>query len=173
MNQELLLVNDKDEIIDYGEKWSVHRNANLHRAFSIFVLDAENRFLLQKRASKKYHSGGLWTNACCSHPIRGENMELTVHRRLREEMGFDCDLEYIFSFIYHTALDNDLTEYEFDHIYLGRFNGTPNPNPDEASDWKWVDINDLKADLALNPTKYTYWLNHAFSQYYDEFSVDA
>lgn len=167
MNQELILVNELDEEIGYGEKMQVHRDANLHRAFSIFVLNDHDELLLQRRALEKYHSGGLWTNTCCSHPVRGEEQEATVHRRLIEEMGFDCDVKPLFSFIYHAELDNELTEHELDHVYLGKFNGSPNPNPEEVCDWKWIDLDKLRSDLKENPSNYTYWLNHAYEQFYN------
>ena len=173
MNQQLILVNENDEEIGFGEKLPVHQNAQLHRAFSIFVMNGQNQLLLQKRAFHKYHSGGLWANTCCSHPIRGEKQEDSIHRRLKEEMGFDCDLMRMFNFIYKVKLDNDLTEYEFDHVYLGRFDGDPNPNPDEVNDWKWMDLEKVKDDIKMNPQTYTYWIRQAFDQFYFMYSNNA
>jgi len=166
MNQELILVDENDHVVGFGEKMTVHRNADLHRAFSIFIINSNDELLLQKRAPGKYHSGGLWSNTCCSHPIKEEDQEITIHRRLREEMGFDCALEYVFKFIYRVSFGNDLTEHEYDHVYLGRYDGTPKPDPKEASDFKWMHLDDLRKDLHAHPECYTYWLNHAFEQFY-------
>jgi len=169
MNQQLILVNENDEEIGFGEKMIVHQKAQLHRAFSIFVMNSQNQLLLQKRAYQKYHSGGLWANTCCSHPIRGERQEDTIHRRLQEEMGFDCDLKHMFHFIYQAELDNELTEYEYDHVYLGRFNGIPNPDSDEVCEWKWMDLVKVHDDIKKNPDIYTYWIKHAFNQFYNNY----
>ena len=169
MNQHLIIVNENDEEIGYGEKMNVHRNAFLHRAFSIFVINSQDELLLQQRAHNKYHSGGLWTNTCCSHPIKGEPQDITIHRRLREEMGFDCELEHLFKFIYKVKLDNDLTEYECDHVYLGRFDGIPKPNPNEVVDYKWMSLTNLRHELRLHPQNYTYWLNHAFEEFHETY----
>ena len=166
MDQELILVDENDEVIGFGEKMKVHLNADLHRAFSIFVTNSSDELLLQKRAYSKYHSGGLWTNTCCSHPVRGEDQEITIHRRLKEEMGFDCGLEHIFKFIYKATLDNNLTEYEYDYVYLGRYDGIPMPDPEEVSDYKWMHLETLREDLSTYPENYTYWLNHAFELFY-------
>jgi len=165
MSQELILVNENDEEIGFGEKLSVHKNAQLHRAFSIFVVNKNNELLLQKRALKKYHSGGLWANTCCSHPLKGEDQVQAIHHRLVAEMGFDCDLKKLFHFIYRVELDNGLTEYELDHVYLGRYEGNPKPNSGEVCDFKWMDLNELKTDLEVNPQSYAYWLKYAFDQF--------
>lgn len=169
MNQQLILVNEKDEMVGYGDKLPVHLNAQLHRAFSIFVVNRHGQLLLQKRADHKYHSGGLWANTCCSHPIKGEKQEVTIHRRLREEMGFDCDLQHMFHFIYRAELDNGLTEYEYDHVYLGRFDGAPNPDPEEVADWRWMNLDQVKLDINRNPESYTYWIRQAFNQFYFQY----
>jgi isopentenyl-diphosphate delta-isomerase len=170
MNQQLILVNEKNEEIGYGEKLPVHQNAQLHRAFSIFVMNSQNQLLLQKRAYHKYHSGGLWANTCCSHPIRGEEQENTIHRRLVEEMGFDCELKQMFHFIYRAELDNGLTEDEYDHVYLGNYEGIPDPNPDEVCEWKWMDLDKVNDDIKKNPDTYTYWIKQAFNQFYTIYS---
>ena len=165
MNQELILVDENDVVIGYGEKLQVHKNAQLHRAFSIFVLNNNSELLLQKRAYNKYHSGGLWANTCCSHPIRGEDQEVTTQRRLVEEMGIQCSLRKIFSFMYKAELDNGLTEFEYDHVYLGKFEGNPVPNAEEVCDWKWINLGILKEELQEHPERYAYWLLHAFEQF--------
>lgn len=171
MNQELILVDENDVVIGYGEKLQVHKNALLHRAFSIFVLNDNSELLLQKRAYNKYHSGGLWANTCCSHPVRGEDQEVTAHRRLVEEMGIQCSLRKIFGFVYKAKLDNGLTEFEYDHVYLGKFEGNPVPNAEEVCDWKWMNLEILKEELKENPDQYAYWLHHAFEQFLSHLDV--
>jgi isopentenyl-diphosphate delta-isomerase len=167
MQQQLILVNENDQEIGFGDKLQVHRNGQLHRAFSIFVLNNRDELLIQRRAWEKYHSGGLWGNTCCSHPIKNEIQDKTVHRRLIEEMGFDCELSHLFSFIYRAELDNQLTEYEFDHVYFGRFNGIPNPNPEEVCEFKWIGLEELREDLIAESDKYVYWIKPAFERFYD------
>ena len=147
MANNLILVDEQDNITGYGEKMEVHREGRLHRAFSIFVVNNAGQLMLQRRALEKYHSGGLWANTCCSHPLKGEEPTETVHNRLQEEMGFDCALKPMFTFIYKAEFDNGLTEYELDQVYLGRYEGKPNPNPSEVCEWKWMDIEALKDDL--------------------------
>lgn len=166
MNRELILVDRHDNVIGYGEKLEIHRQGKLHRGFSIFVINKNNELMLQQRAFSKYHSGGLWANTCCSHPLRDEVLEKTVHDRLRYEMGFGCDLEYLYQFIYHVTLNNNLTEHELDRVYLGTYDQSPKPNPNEVADWKWMDIDKLRQDLIQNPNIYVYWLKEAFEQFY-------
>ena len=166
MSKELILVNEVDQEIGYGEKLSVHQNAQLHRAFSIFVVNDQDQLMLQKRAYSKYHSGGLWTNTCCSHPLKGEEQDQTVHNRLLDEMGFDCELTKLFHFIYKAELDKGLTEHELDYVYFGRYNHEPKLNPEEACDWKWMDLDELRTDLLQNPDQYTFWINDAFERFY-------
>ncbi len=157
MNEEVVLVDEDDNEIGVEEKIKAHKEGKLHRAFSIFIFNSRGEMLLQKRARNKYHSGGLWSNACCSHPKPGESLEQAVHRRLKEEMGFDCDLKRVFYFIYKADLNNEFTEYELDHVFIGKYDGEINPNRNEVEDWKWISINDLKEDIKQNPNKYTVW----------------
>ncbi|MEM7549262.1 MAG: isopentenyl-diphosphate Delta-isomerase [Bacteroidota bacterium] len=173
MNGNLILVDEQDREIGEGEKMDVHRKGQLHRAFSIFVLNDQNELLIQRRAKVKYHSGGLWGNTCCSHPIKGERQEVTVHRRLREEMGFDCDLKEVFSFIYRADLDKGLVEHEYDYVYFGRFNGTPVPNPEEVDEYKWIALDKLDHELEANPDEYVYWIKPAFKEFYKRFSENS
>jgi isopentenyl-diphosphate delta-isomerase len=156
--EKIILVDRKDRKTGTGEKLEVHKAGRLHRAFSIFVFNSKGETLLQKRAKGKYHSGGLWTNACCSHPREGEELKEAVHRRLKQEMGFDCSLKEIFSFIYKVKFGNGLYEHELDHVFVGRFEGKPVPDPEEAEGWKWVSLKELKKDIQKNPQNYTYWL---------------
>jgi isopentenyl-diphosphate Delta-isomerase len=165
MTEELvILVDESDRPIGTSEKLAAHRNPVLHRAFSIFVINQLGQVMLQKRAKQKYHSGGLWTNTCCSHPRPGEETLLAAKRRLQEEMGFCCELEEIFSFVYRAQLDRELTEYEFDHVLLGKFDGEPRLNPDEAEAWKWMEILDLQLDIVSNPDRYTFWLKNCIDR---------
>ncbi|GAG75943.1 unnamed protein product [marine sediment metagenome] len=166
MEPILILVDENNNITGYEKKLKVHQEGYLHRAFSIFVVNARGELMLQRRANHKYHSGGLWANTCCSHPLKGEETENTIHDRLMEEMGFDCDLEPIFKFIYRAELDNNLVEYELDQVYIGYYEPDPIPNPDEVGDWKWIDIEFLKKDLKESPSEYVYWLKAAFDEFY-------
>jgi isopentenyl-diphosphate delta-isomerase len=162
--EKIILVDKKDREIGTGEKMKVHEEGSLHRAFSIFVFNSKGETLLQKRASGKYHSGGLWANTCCSHPRAGEALEKAVHRRLKEEMGFDVPLREMFSFIYKVKFGNGLYEHEFDHVFVGKFEGNPVPNPEEAGGWKWVSLDKLKKDIQRNPENYSYWLKVALEK---------
>ena len=169
----IALVNENDEITGYKNKLIVHQLGLLHRAFSIFIFNSENKILLQRRAFWKYHSGGLWTNTCCSHLAIGENFEQSVQRRLQKEMGLTCNLEQIFSFRYCAALNNGLIENELDHVFVGFSNDTPSPDPAEVCDWEWADLFEINNDLILNKEKYTYWFNIAFQRIlqYNEITV--
>ncbi|MEI6428817.1 MAG: isopentenyl-diphosphate Delta-isomerase [Pseudanabaena sp. ELA607] len=161
----VILVDHHDEPIGVAEKLQAHRQGLLHRAFSIFVVNGQGQLLLQKRALAKYHSGGLWTNTCCSHPRPQETIAQAATRRLDEEMGIACDLTELFSFIYQADLDHGLVEYEFDHVLLGYFDGEPKPNPAEAEAWQWIDLDNLQRLIYNNPDDYTYWLRMCLNQF--------
>ncbi|AFY74497.1 isopentenyl-diphosphate delta-isomerase [Synechococcus sp. PCC 7502] len=165
--EHLILVDQSDRPIGIGEKMWVHQQGLLHRAFSIFVLNSQGQILLQKRAISKYHSGGLWTNTCCSHPRPDESILTAANRRLQEEMGFTCELTEIFSFIYESPLDYGLIEHEYDHVLLGKFDGEPILNPLEAEAWQWIDMDTLKLALSINPELYTFWLKACFDKFLD------
>lgn len=162
--EHVILVDEADNEIGTEEKLKAHKEGKLHRAFSIFVFNSEGKLLLQQRALSKYHCPGLWANTCCSHPRPNETVEAAAHRRLVEEMGFDCPLKEIFSFTYKAKFDNGLMEHEFDHILLGRFDGTPKANPEEVESWKWVGIDELKQDINANPGRYAYWFRISFER---------
>lgn len=162
--EEVVLVDEHDREIGRGEKIQTHREGALHRAFSIFLFNDEALLLLQKRAQAKYHSGKLWSNTCCGHPRPGESTASAACRRLREEMNIECDLEQTFSFIYRVDFGKQLSEHEYDHIFFGRFNGDPLPDPQEVEDWKWIDMSTLARELKSNPEEYTYWLRIAFDR---------
>lgn len=157
-----MLVDTQGQQVGVEEKQQAHLDGMLHRAFSIFVFNASGELLMQQRAAGKYHSGGLWTNTCCGHPRPGEALAQAVHRRLREEMGFDCALREAFQFTYHAQLDNGLIEHEFDHVFMGNFEGQPEPNPEEVGAYRWMATDALALELAAQPGRYSYWLRHCF-----------
>lgn len=167
INDPVILVDEKDNETGIAGKLEVHRKGLLHRAFSVFIFNSKGELMLQKRANSKYHSGGLWSNTCCSHPFPGESAAMGAQRRLLEEMGFSTGLQECFSFIYKEKLDNDLTEYEFDHVFIGRSEGPPILNPQEVQDWKWMSMDELKEDLKNDPSAYTVWLKIVFDKVYD------
>ncbi len=169
MTRELILVDENDAVVGYGEKMKTHEEGALHRAFSLFVLNDDDQLLLQRRALEKYHSGGLWANTCCSHPYRGEDIGQTIHERLQEEMGFDCELQPLFTFIYRAELDNGMTEHEFDHVFIGRYNEPPAPNPDEVCEWKWMPLDGLREEMERSPHTYAYWLRAAYPRFLEEY----
>lgn len=160
--QQVVLVDELDNEVGIMEKMEAHRKALLHRAFSVFIFNKQGQMLLQQRAAAKYHSGGLWTNTCCSHPAPGEALLPAAERRLQEELGFSTPLTKAFDFIYKTAFDNGLTEYEFDHVLTGVFNGAIFPNGEEVEDTRWMSMEDVRADLAARPGLYTEWFKIAF-----------
>ena len=168
--EKVILVNERDEQIGLMPKMEAHEKALLHRAFSVFVFNRDNELMIQQRALGKYHSPGLWTNTCCSHQREGESNIEAGQRRLQEEMGFSTELEDTVSFIYKAPFDNGLTEHEFDHILVGYFDGEPQPNPEEAHDWKWMSLEDLKKDMQEHPQLYTEWFKIIFNNYYNHIS---
>ena len=163
-NEEVILVNEQDEQTGTIEKMEAHRKALLHRAFSVFIFNGKGEMLLQQRAMGKYHSPGLWTNACCSHPRPGEEVETAAFRRLKEEMGIETSLKKIFDFIYRTDFDNGLTEYEFDHVYVGTYLGAPEPDKREVKDYCFRTMEDISQDLIHRPEKYSSWFKIAFPE---------
>ncbi|HKL90739.1 MAG TPA: isopentenyl-diphosphate Delta-isomerase [Allomuricauda sp.] len=165
--EKVILVNEKDEPIGLMPKMEAHEKALLHRAFSVFVMNAKGETMLQQRAKDKYHSPLLWTNTCCSHQREGESNIDAGKRRLMEEMGFTTDLKELFNFVYKAPFDNGLTEHEFDHVMVGYFEEEPNINPDEVADWKWMQPEDVKKDIAENPNEYTEWFKIIFERFYD------
>ena len=164
MKEMIILVDNNDVEIGTIEKMEAHVKGMLHRAFSVFIFNSKGEMLLQRRALQKYHSGGLWTNACCSHPNVGETLEEAVHRRLIHEMGFDCEVKEIKTFLYHAKLDKDLEEHELDHIFVGYYDKDPIINKDEVEQWKWVSVEELNKELITNPEKFTYWFRVAMGE---------
>jgi isopentenyl-diphosphate delta-isomerase len=161
---DVILVDENDREIGTMEKLEAHRQGRLHRAFSVFIFHPDGRMLLQRRAASKYHSGGLWSNACCSHPCPGETVMDAAHRRLQEEMGFDCELRETHAFTYRAPFPNGLTEHEYDHVLVGVSGELPTPNLDEAEDWMWLRVDDVRKELKGHPDSYTYWLKVAFDE---------
>lgn len=163
--EKVILVDLNDQVLGEMEKMEAHRKGLLHRAFSVFILNSSNELLLHQRAWDKYHSGGLWTNACCSHPRPGENLINAGKRRLFEEMGLKADLKELYSFIYRAELDCDLTEHEFDHVLLGYSDEIPSPASEEVAAWKYISIEEIKKDLKNSPENYTFWFKETFPNF--------
>jgi len=164
---KVILVDKNDNQVGLMPKLEAHEKGVLHRAFSIFIFNSKYELLLQKRASSKYHSGGLWTNTCCSHPREGEDTLDAANRRLDEEMGIKTSLRKVYDFIYKAELDNQLTEHEFDHVFYGVCDRDPILNKDEAEDFKWVDMETLNNDIIKNGNNYTVWFKIAFEYFYN------
>lgn len=160
--EQVILVDDFDTPLGTMEKMQAHREAKLHRAFSIFIFNNKGEMLLQQRALNKYHSGGLWTNACCSHPKPNETTEAAASRRLFEELGFETSLEKIFDFTYKADFENGLTEYEFDHVFSGIYNGEINFDKTEVADFCYRSVDEIQSALQSHPQKFTEWFKIAF-----------
>lgn len=155
----VVLVDEQDRAIGTAGKMEAHRKGLLHRAFSVLLFNNNNEILLQRRALDKYHSPGLWTNTCCSHPYPGEPIDEAAHRRLKEEMNIACSIRELFSFIYKETLDNGLTEYEFDHVFIGEYGANPVVNPSEVAEYKWMAWSELLDDMQHNKANYTVWFH--------------
>jgi isopentenyl-diphosphate delta-isomerase len=153
----VILVDAHDREVGVMEKMEAHRKGVLHRALSVMVFNSRGEILLQKRAESKYHSGGLWTNTCCSHPRPGESVSAAASRRLKEEMGIELQLNPVGSFVYRAELDKALIEHELDHVFTGRFDGNPIINTHEVVDWKFISLTSLEKDMIANPNQYTEW----------------
>lgn len=168
MKEELvILVNEKNEQLGLMPKMEAHEKALLHRAFSVFIFNDSSELLLQQRAETKYHSPLLWTNTCCSHQRNGETNIEAGKRRLKEEMGFSCELNEVTSFIYKAPFDNGLTEHELDHILVGYYNNNPEINEEEVENFKWMTLEEVKGQIEDNPKLYTEWFKIIFEKYYD------
>lgn len=159
---KVILVDKKNRKIGEMEKLEAHQKGLLHRAFSIFVFNNENQLLLQRRNPQKYHSGGLWTNTVCSHPAPGESYITAVHRRLKEEMGFDCSPVKLGCFVYKAVFENGLTENEYDCIFAGRYDEEIKPDPTEIADSCWLSLEEVRIDIKNKPDQYTFWFKKIF-----------
>lgn len=156
MQEEITLVDIDDHVTGYGMKMDVHKKGLLHRAFSVFIVN-DRKMLIQMRNPDKYHSGGLWSNACCSHQRKGEILSEAVHRRMKEEVGFDCQLDEKFQFIYRTRFENGIIEYELDHVFVGEYDGEVHVDPKEAVKIRWIEFDELKRELLNEPEKFSSW----------------
>jgi isopentenyl-diphosphate delta-isomerase len=164
MSEQVILVDSADQAIDVRDKLEAHRRGELHRAFSVFLINRSGEMLIQRRANTKYHTPGLWTNACDGHPRPGETVRTAAERRLQEELGIACPLRQLFAFTYRAALDQDLIEYEYDHVLVGEFDGQPVPNPKEYSDWEWIDRQTLSERMNAHPDQYAPWFKIAWER---------
>lgn len=158
MEEQVILVDEEDVPKGQMDKMEAHEKGVLHRAFSVFIFNSKRELLLQQRAMSKYHSAGLWTNTCCSHPRIGESNINAAKRRLMEEMGMDCELNYLFKFTYKAVFEDGLTEHEVDHVFFGMSDELPFINHDEVEGFKYMDLETLVQDIAVNPSAYTPWL---------------
>lgn len=168
--EKVILVDKHDQQIGLMPKMEAHEKGQLHRAFSVFIINSKNELMLQQRAYHKYHSPGLWTNTCCSHQREGENNISAATRRLQEEMGFVTDLQNCFSFIYKATFDNGLTEHEYDHVLIGNYEEAPNINLEEVASWKWMPLEEVKKDIIKHPEIYTAWFKIIFEKFYSHLS---
>ncbi len=160
--ERVVLVDSDDRPVGEMDKLQAHREGVLHRAISVFVFNSEGELLLQRRAPGKYHSGGLWTNTCCSHPRPGEPVSKAATRRLQEEMGMACDLEPRFAFVYRSELDGGLVEHEFDHVFVGTSDSEPVPDPAEVSEWRYASPEAIRHELEERPDRFTTWFRLCF-----------
>ena len=160
----VVLVNENDTQIGIMEKMAAHIVPRLHRAFSIFIFNSKGELLLQQRALSKYHSPGLWTNTCCSHPRQGETLEEATARRLKEEMGMTCDMHEVFTFIYKAPVGLGLIEHEFDHVFFGQSDDIPVINTEEVANFKYMNLDDIAEDLKAHPELYTEWFKISFDE---------
>jgi isopentenyl-diphosphate delta-isomerase len=163
MEERVVLVDENDAQVGTLEKQRAHLEGRLHRALSVFVMNSRGEMLLQRRAAGKYHSGGLWTNTCCSHPRPGEPVDEAARRRLREEMGIDVELVPLFEFTYRAPVGPGLVEHEYDHVFAGRYDGEPVPSVDEVDGWDWVPVRDLARRVNDDPEAFTPWFRVVFS----------
>ncbi len=170
MENNVILVDENDKEIGTMPKLEAHKKGLLHRAFSIVIWNEKEEMLIQKRAYGKYHSAGLWSNTCCSHPLPGEITEDAADRRLKEECNFNTPLEYRFNFIYKTELENQLTENELDHVFVGKYNHTPVPNTEEISELRWICMDDLIFEMNQYPDQFTYWFKKLALDYTNQIS---
>jgi len=162
--EHVVLVDEKDTQIGIMEKMAAHIVPRLHRAFSIFIFNSKGELLLQQRALTKYHSPGLWTNTCCSHPRNGETLAQATARRLKEEMGLTCDMHEVFTFIYKAPVGLGLIEHEFDHVWFGQCDATPTIDTDEVASFKYMNLDDIATDMKDHPEQYTEWFKISFEE---------
>src|SRR5690554_3563304 len=166
--RDVVLVDKNDQVLGTMEKLKAHEEGRLHRAFSVLIFNDKNEMLIHQRAHDKYHCGGMWTNACCSHPRLNETPKEAAVRRLKEEMGFTTQLTYLGQFIYKAEFKNGLIENELDHVFVGWYNGIPVPNPEEVEDYRYIRIEDLKEEIKNKPQKHTVWFKMIVENFLNE-----
>jgi len=171
MEDSVILVDEQDRVLGEMPKLEAHEKGVLHRAFSVFIFNDKGETMLQRRADSKYHSPGLWSNTCCSHPRMGETNIQAGERRLLEEMGFTVPLKESFSFIYKAKFGNGLTEHELDYVLLGKYNGQPKLNSEEVSEWKWATLEGLSDEIKQSPHLYTFWFKNLMTEYTSRIEV--
>ena len=164
MEEYVVLVDEQDQQVGIMEKMAAHIVPRLHRAFSIFIFNSKGELLLQQRAFSKYHSPGLWTNTCCSHPRNGESIDKAAERRLLEEMGLRCDMHEVFTFIYKAPVGLGLIEHEYDHVFFGQSDDIPVINTEEVESWKYMSLDDISSDMKVHPEQYTEWFKISFDR---------
>ncbi|HEX7845482.1 MAG TPA: isopentenyl-diphosphate Delta-isomerase [Chitinophagaceae bacterium] len=162
MEQYVIQVNEYDEVVGVIEKMEAHKSGTLHRAFSVFIFNSKGEMLLQQRAMNKYHSAGLWSNACCSHPKPGEETLPAAKKRLKEEMGFETALTRLYTLLYKAAFDNGLTEHEFDHVFVGEYDGDITFNKEEVMNYNYTGMKRIREELGIEPEKYSAWFKLIF-----------
>lgn len=155
--ENVILVDEQDQAIGTMEKLEAHERGLLHRALSVFIFNSAGQLLIQQRAAHKYHSAGLWTNTCCSHPAPGEEALAAAHRRLKEEMGMEAPLSFAFTFLYRAPFENGLVEHELDHVFIGHSEETPIINPDEVASYRWISLTEIESAMHTQPQTYTAW----------------
>lgn len=165
MEEKIVLITSEDEVLGLMEKMQAHENGLLHRAFSVFLFNDKHEMLLQQRSSEKYHSPGKWTNACCSHPRINETYLEGAQRRLQEELGISCDLEEKFHFIYRAEVGNGLVEHELDHVFIGKYQGDFQLNPEEVAQVRYISEKDLDEAIKNHPEEYTEWFKIILNEY--------
>ena len=165
--EQVILIDPDDKPLGLMNKMEAHEKGLLHRAFSIFIFNSDNELLIHQRAFTKYHTPGLWTNTCCSHPREGETVKDAAKRRLMEEMGMKCDFDEAFAFLYKSEVGQGLIEHEYDHVFIGYCDDTPQINPEEVASWRYENIDNLRYELKTNPQLYTIWFRIAFERVYE------
>lgn len=161
---DVILVDTDDREIGTMEKLEAHQRGLLHRAFSVFLFNSAGEMLIHRRAKHKYHCGGKWSNACCSHPVSGIDIETCLREKLFQEMGIESELVKAFEYTYRAELENGLIEHEYDHVYIGKYNGSPDPNPDEADDWRYASVDSLRKEMIVAPERFTPWFKMLFEK---------
>lgn len=169
---QVILVDENDIELGSMEKMEAHLDGNLHRAISVFITDSKGKWLLQRRALEKYHSKGLWSNTCCSHPSPGEETPAAAKRRLMQEMGMTAELKSLFCFTYRAELENGLTEHEIDHVFWGVSDVLPNPDPAEIMDYKYLDFKTMEFEIRNNPGLFSEWFKMIYKRVHHSITAD-